>query len=95
MNDVDKLKKRNVEVEDSATRARKCAAKIAAYQKSGMTYDQAASAAHRDELAMASADSEGDDQRYNGGWNDSLGERVNSGAPEATQRRPTGLGRNR
>jgi hypothetical protein len=85
-----------VEMADPAERARKCAAKIAAYQKAGMSYLEAASKAHRDEQALASGDAEADDQRHNTGeWNDSLGERVNSGAPEATQRRPTGLGSRR
>jgi hypothetical protein len=85
-----------VEMASPAERARKCAGKIAAYQKAGMTYDQAASKAHRDEQQEALA-AEHAAQWLNSGPQaiDGLGDRVNISAPEATERRPTGIGTHR
>jgi hypothetical protein len=95
LNDLEKSKPK-VEFADSAERARKCAGKIAAYQKAGMTFDQAASAAHRDEQAEGLA-AEHAAQWLNSPPQaiDGTGERVNIAAPEATEHRPTGLGSHR
>jgi hypothetical protein len=82
--------------DSSAERAAKCAETIKALMAKGLTYDQAASKAHqqeRDEAALATADSEADQQRLNSGsWRNPQHEYLNPVAADGDATLPTGLG---